>query len=160
MGSKLGKSTLVPTRIGNTWGLKVLSFWTIFAEAPGGAPGDDPLIGSIHTTTPEKSMCLRTAASFESCSSTRPDTDPATRFVAAARLSRKLKKVCKREVIMRTDPCARSQIGSADPGGLKTRQDIRPKEVHDAHAVGLILAGAAAEKVHIKGAGHLAPADN
>src|SRR5665213_684814 len=136
MGSKLGKSTLVPTRIGNTWGVNVLFFWTILATASEGAGPGDPASGSSHTTTPEKSICLRTAASLESRSSTRPDTDPPTSVVAPARLRNSphragaarqtsesprelrrvrlrcagelLEEVCKRQVIMRIDYGTRS----------------------------------------------------
>src|SRR5580704_2542171 len=184
MGSKLGKSTLVPTRIANTCGVKVLSFWTIRATTPAGAGAGDPATGSSHTTTPEKSMCLRTAASCESRSSTRPDTAPATRFDAAARLSSntnrkplddsrgsesgscqhrplqsrdsngaesdiRLKKVCKCQVIMRIDHCARSQIGGAYLRGFKTCQYIRAQAVHDVRAIALVLSHTAEDQIAV-----------
>src|SRR6185312_15367147 len=109
-------------------GVKVLSFCTILAMASSGAAeAAGPDTGSSHTTTPEKSMCLRTAASCESRSSTRPDTEPAISGLKPARLtnSRLLEKVRKSEVIMRIHHCARSQIGGAHLGGFKTCQYIR-----------------------------------
>jgi hypothetical protein len=68
-----------------------LSFWTIRATPLEGAvdPGD-PETGSSQITTPEKSMCLRTAASWESRSSTRPDTVPADKTPAVASISQSL----------------------------------------------------------------------
>src|ERR1700733_13481981 len=96
--------------------------------------------GSIHTPTPEKSMCLRTAASWESRSSTRPDIDPARRSVAAARATSKLKKVRKREVIVRIHYRTRSQIRSAHLRGFKTCQDIRAQAIHDVRTIALVLA--------------------
>src|SRR5579872_7358565 len=119
------------------------------AMAPAGAGSGAPETDSSHTTTPEKSMCLRTAASFESRSSTRPDIDPAARFVAMARLSSNtngqplddsrgsevlwsrdsdgagldicLKKVREREIIMWIDECTRAQISCAHLRSFKAR---------------------------------------
>src|SRR6185369_1330445 len=89
----------------------------------------------------EKSMCLRTAASCESRSSTRPDTEPAISGLKPARLtnSRLLEKVRKSEVIMRIHHCARSQIGGAHLGGFKTCQYIRAQAVNDVRAIPLVL---------------------
>jgi hypothetical protein len=49
----LGKSTIVPTVMASTCGVKVLFLWIMRAWAePAGSTGA-PLSGSSHTTTPE-----------------------------------------------------------------------------------------------------------
>src|SRR6185369_4171131 len=94
-------------------------------------------------------MCLRTAVSCESRSSMRPDTDPATRLAAVSRLSTKLKKVCKRQVIMRIDPCARAEVSTAYLGCFETCQYIRAQPVDDVRAVALVLGNTAGTQVAI-----------
>src|SRR5689334_19246177 len=144
MGSALGKSTLLPTRIGSTWGVNVLSFCSIRATDPAPAAGiSETFTGSSHTTTPEKSMCLRTAASSESRNSTRPDTDPAAIFSAASRtrnkLEYRLEKIRECQVIVWIDPGSRSQVSGAYLRRFKAGQDVRAQAIHDVCAVALIL---------------------
>ena len=138
-----GNRRWCPTRIGNTCGREGLVLLDHSCDRVRRAPGPgDPVTGSSHTTTPEKSMCLRTAASCESRSSTRPETDPAARFVAPARPNsrlEKLKKVRERQVIVRIDQRARSQIRGAHLRRFKTCQYVRAQAIHDVRAIALVL---------------------
>src|SRR5579859_2333144 len=55
-GSLFGNSTVVPTRIGSTWGTKRKPFWSIVAAAAG--TGNVPLMSSTETTKLPRSVRL------------------------------------------------------------------------------------------------------
>src|SRR5204862_497386 len=61
----------------------------------------------------------------------------------------RLKKVRKREVIMRIDPCARSQIRAAYLGSFETCQYIRAQPVNDVGAIALVLADSAGTQIAV-----------
>src|SRR5271170_2291645 len=84
--------------------------------------------GSNHTTTPEKSIFLRTDASRESRSSTLPATLAAAEG-RAIRIAR-LKQVCDREIIVWKDPRPRTQVCGACLRGFESRHDVGPQPVH------------------------------
>src|SRR6185437_15641502 len=148
MGSKFGKSTEAPAGMARMCGLNVLSFCTIRACA-GDGRGARPPAGSSHTTTPEKSIFLRTAASLESRSSIWPETEAARQGPASKSATANLKQVCDRQVIVREDPCPGVQERGPRLRSLDARQYVRSEAIHEIASVGLILGDAARLQIAI-----------
>src|ERR1039458_1141011 len=128
MGSLFGKSTAEPTGMANTCGVKCFSFCTIRKWWGGTLPGGSPLVGSSHTTTPEKSLLWRTPGSRESVSTTLP----LTLAHQAGMSQRPLKQIRQSQV-----EAARAQAPHQVAGQLLEGHVVQPRRIPTIGDVGV-----------------------
>src|SRR5580700_7446668 len=132
MGSKLGKSTVVPTATGRMCGVKRLLRCVISARGRLRGMGAGPGNGSSHSTTPEKSECLRTLGSCDETISTRPCTDPASSrtAVTSATAANDLKRVRDGEIIVIVQTTSGDQISGTNLSCFEAHKNIGCDAVH------------------------------
>src|ERR1700735_3253680 len=114
----------------STWGRKRL-FCCLIAARCGPLPeGEAPFAGSSHNTTPEKSLCRRTAESRESAST----TVPLTLAHQTGSSQRPLKKIRQSQVIMVVQSIACIGICAAHLRAFQAEQHIGRQVVKEIRA--------------------------
>src|ERR1017187_7969733 len=154
MGSLFGKSTAEPTGMANTCGVKCFSFCTIRKWWGGTLPGASPLVGSSHTTTPEKSLLWRTPGSRESVSTTLP----LTLAHQAGMSQRPLKQIRQSQVIVIVQSNATINISGARLRDFRAEQHVGRQAVEEIRAVKPVSAYGVCRQV--RGAAVLQPGKN
>src|SRR5579871_196117 len=131
MGSLLGKSTVAPSGIASTCGMKCLSFCTMRKRRVAAGRGGSPPAGSSHTTTSRKSRLRRTPGSCESVSTTLP-------FTLAHHTGtshRQLKQIRQSQIIVIVEPNLTINIRGACSGNLRTEEYVGRQAVEEVRSV-------------------------
>ncbi len=130
IGSKLGKSTTVPTGIARTWGRNSFFCCTIVAF-PGRIAGTTvPSSGSSHTATP--ALDRRSfGEAFPPMISTRPVTGPANAATAAATL----KQVSQSRIVVISQALARADVSCPDLARFDRENHVRCNTIKRVHRI-------------------------